>query len=248
MKTVLLVAMCFLFASPAALASDPVGVYARVQKIQMFPNAEKPERAVVTGTFSHWRKGNQYAPPVHGVMHFKLASGKERATRAEWKDMQRIADRGLIISFGRRYKDNGKVYSLKEKVGAAHPHPVHAGMRILRPGTLYTPIRSLAYFVPPVAPGEGSTVKYGRRSLRGHRILVDDDHARYIFEIEDSTGKKEQSKPIKPGTDQPEWTPQMQLQPSQNYIWRAWVTTTNRDGKTWQGPVAATRFNVAEAQ
>src|SRR5262245_55169797 len=86
-------------------ASDPVGIYARVDRVWMEPNEDTPERIKIWGAFSLAAgRGDSYAAPECGYLYFQIAPGQEKQCRAEWADFKRVAGTGRIIAFGNRYR------------------------------------------------------------------------------------------------------------------------------------------------
>ena len=76
----------------AARASDPVGVYALVDKVILEPNGEAAQRVQVWGAFSVANgAGETYAAPVRGYLYFTVAQGKEDVCRREWNDLKKVA-------------------------------------------------------------------------------------------------------------------------------------------------------------
>ena len=88
-----------------AKASDPVGIYARVDRVSMEPNEETPGRIKIWGAFSMAAgRGDSYQAPECGYLYFQIASGQEKQCRAEWADFKRVAGTGQVIAFGNRYR------------------------------------------------------------------------------------------------------------------------------------------------
>src|SRR5205807_764109 len=65
--------------APAARASDPVGIYAVVDKVMLSPSTGPAERIQIWGVFAlaQGRGGDDYSPPMRGYMSFTLVKGKE---------------------------------------------------------------------------------------------------------------------------------------------------------------------------
>src|SRR5438876_1278444 len=69
----------------SSLASDPVGIYAYVDKVVLEPNDTTPERIQVWGGFALAEGGGyEYGKAQPGYMYFKLKPGKEEVCRNEW--------------------------------------------------------------------------------------------------------------------------------------------------------------------
>src|SRR5262249_32356969 len=75
-----------------AKASDPVGIYARVDRVSMEPNEQTPERIKIWGAFSMAAgRGDTYLAPECGYLYFQIDPGHEKQCRAEWADFGRVA-------------------------------------------------------------------------------------------------------------------------------------------------------------
>src|SRR3954464_10856745 len=88
-----------------ARASDPVGIYALIDRVVIEPSDSQPQRVQIWGAFSLAVKnhGDQYSPPVRGYLYYSLDGQKDAAARAEWADMKTVAASGQIIAFASRY-------------------------------------------------------------------------------------------------------------------------------------------------
>ncbi len=98
-------------ASAAARASDPIGIYALIDRVVLEPSDSEPQRIQIWGAFSVAMRqfGDQYTVPVRGYLYYSLDGQKDAAARAEWADMQKVASTGQIIAFGSRYKQFGVI-------------------------------------------------------------------------------------------------------------------------------------------
>ena len=69
---------------PLAHASDFTGVYARIDRVVLEPNADSPERIQLWGVFSMAKPNdrNDYLAPARGYLYFKLDQNP-RAARNE---------------------------------------------------------------------------------------------------------------------------------------------------------------------
>jgi hypothetical protein len=115
-----LVGVTLIFTAAALSASDPVGVYAIVQKVIFEPNDKAPERIQIWGVFAladTSRGGNYYTKPQHGYMYYSLPKGRESVALKEWADFKAVAGTGQGVAFGTRYSMLGKVHPDSEKPG-----------------------------------------------------------------------------------------------------------------------------------
>jgi hypothetical protein len=139
---------CFvlsLLALRTEAVSDPIGVFARVDKVIFEPNATAPERVQIWGAFALAGKesGNTYQPVQRGYLYFSLKPGKEDVCRKEWKDINSVAGTDQIIGFGRRYEPT-RLRKTTDKPADPDVYPVGFGLaRIGDRNSDYPPIREL---------------------------------------------------------------------------------------------------------
>jgi hypothetical protein len=129
----------------AAQASDPVAVYALVDKVVMEPNADKPEQIQIWGVFSTAKPNdrNLYETPQRGYLYFKLPSTKEDLARNEWADFKSIAGKREVVGFGNRYMVKLRVRKADEKAKAPDVYQVELGLVKIKPDTDYAPVKAL---------------------------------------------------------------------------------------------------------
>jgi hypothetical protein len=135
-----------LFAPNADAYSDWIGVYARIDKVVLEPNATAPERIQIWGAFAVASKEdrNSYQSAQRGFLYYSLAPGKEEVCRKEWADLKTIAGTGDVIGFGSRDKPAGRLRKSDDKPADPDTYPVGFGlMRMSNRGTDYPPIREL---------------------------------------------------------------------------------------------------------
>src|SRR6516162_10089380 len=110
-------AVLFLAAAGTASASDPTGIYARIDKVVLEPSAEAPERIQVWGTFAlaEGRGGDSYSKPVRGYLYYSLVKGKEDMCRKEWADLNKVAGKDQCVAFGSRYRPGGTLHKADTK-------------------------------------------------------------------------------------------------------------------------------------
>jgi hypothetical protein len=107
-KPLTLVAMAGMLAVPLPM-SDPVGVYAVIDRVVLVPNAQNPTAVQVWGTFSvsDQKVGDNYQPAVKGYLYYSVNTTNEHATRAEWTDLQGLAGKKTIVGFAMKWQKNG---------------------------------------------------------------------------------------------------------------------------------------------
>lgn len=108
-----LAALVVLWLHPAARASDPIGIYALVDKVVLEPSEASPQRVQIWGAFATAaaKFGDEYLPPVRGYLYYKLPSEKADLAVREWNDLKRLAGTGQVVSFGARWMPSGRVRS-----------------------------------------------------------------------------------------------------------------------------------------
>jgi hypothetical protein len=125
-------------------ASDPVAVYARVDRVVVAPSAEAPQTIQIFGVFSLAVPNNRddYQPPARGYLYFTLA-GDERLARREWADLKEIAGTRQIVALGIRYKLKPRLRTATEAPDAPDPYTTGTGLTKVGGNTDYPPIRAL---------------------------------------------------------------------------------------------------------
>ena len=212
------------YSSPAR-ASDPVGIYALVEKVVTEPSEGTPQRVTVWGVFAlaEGRSGDEYAEPVYGYLHYS-ADEKPDAARREWADLKSVAGTGQAVAFGSRYKEKGRVRTATEKPGTPDAYPVAMGVTKLRRDH-YGPVRILLEMPVPVTPEPAAEVEAGKVKLtaRSGKPRDTGTAAKYVFEITGPGGEKETSEPAEAGADgKATWSPKIQVKAGETYTWRVW--------------------------
>jgi hypothetical protein len=144
-KFTLSCALAFIFLASAwqAAASDPVGIYAFVDKVVLEPSDGSPERIQVWGGFALAEgRGEQYAAPQRGYMYFTLKPGEEETCRKEWNDLKSMAGTGQIVAFGTRYKAKGTIRKPADKPEKPDAYPTGFGLTKIN-RTDYAPVKGL---------------------------------------------------------------------------------------------------------
>ena len=131
----------------AVFASDVTGIYTRVDRVVLEPNAEAPQTIQVWGVFALAKPNdvNDYLPPARGYLYFALPSNA-RAGRAEWADLKEVAGTGQIVAFGGRFDLHARVRRADERPADPDPYPLNVGLTKVRGRTDYAPIRAIAQF------------------------------------------------------------------------------------------------------
>jgi len=144
--TLLLLGILACLAPRAAVASDPIGVYALVEKVVLEPGDTAPERIQVWGAFAVAHKsGYEYKKAEPGYLYYKLDPARASQCQKEWSDLKSVAGTGQIVSFGSRYSENGKVRAKEAKLENADLYPPGIGVVKLKDRD-YGPINDLVKF------------------------------------------------------------------------------------------------------
>jgi hypothetical protein len=142
----ILAACALLFSGISAWASDPVGIYALIEKVKFEPNDEHPERIVVWGTFSvaDGERGGKYTSPEKGYIYFTLPEKKSDVALKEWSDLKSVAGKNEVIGFSSRYGEPPKIR--KDKEEPKNPDVFRTGFGVVRMQARrsdYPPIKSI---------------------------------------------------------------------------------------------------------
>jgi hypothetical protein len=133
-RTLLPVFFLFLgiVSSPALVpASDPMGVYAIIQKVVLEPNESEPARIQVWGAFAlsdGQARSDTYAAPQAGYLYYTCPAGQERICRNEWADLKSVAGKGVGVGFGGRYVATGRVRKAAEAPASPDVYPIKMGV------------------------------------------------------------------------------------------------------------------------
>jgi len=124
-------------------ASDPVAVYARVDRVVLAPNAESPQTIQIFGAFSLAvpSNPNDYQPPASGYLYFKIDKDEQLARR-EWADLKQIAGTKQIVAFGSRFRLKPRLRAAAEAPDAPDPYSA-TGLTKITGRTDYAPIKAL---------------------------------------------------------------------------------------------------------
>jgi hypothetical protein len=115
-----------------ARASDPVGIYALVDRVVIEPSESQPERVQIWGAFMLADvQSRTHHPPVCGYLYYKINPDKPDACKAEWNDLKSIAGTGQVVAFGSRYREKGRVRGGVGPNGATEVEPSEASASAL---------------------------------------------------------------------------------------------------------------------
>jgi hypothetical protein len=127
-----------------AVASDPVGVYAFIDKVVLEPNEQKPERIQIWGGFALAEGyGYTYAPAKRGYLYYSIKPGDEETVRKEWADLKSMAATDQFVAFGARHKPKGTIRAADAKPEKPDVYPIGFGLTKVKRHD-YEPIKDLA--------------------------------------------------------------------------------------------------------
>jgi len=111
-------------------ASDPVGIYAVIEKVVFEPSDTAPQRIQVWGAFavSDARPGDYYQKPQKGYLYFRLPPGREASALKEWADLKAVSGTGQAIGFGGKYSMRIRLRKADEKPADPDNHPLGIGV------------------------------------------------------------------------------------------------------------------------
>jgi hypothetical protein len=111
-------------------ASDPVGIYAVIERVVFEPNENTPQRIQVWGAFSlsEGKLGDFYQAPQRGYLYLTLPPGKETVAKKEWADLKSMAGTNQGVGFGAKYKMKVHVRKSDEKPENPEVHPIGIGV------------------------------------------------------------------------------------------------------------------------
>jgi len=134
-------------AAAALHASDPIAVYARVDRVVFAPGPEAPQTIQIFGVFSLATPGNpnDYRAAARGYLYFKLGS-EEALARREWADLKSVAGTQQIVSFGNRRLLEPRLRRDGQPPEAPDTYTTGMGLTKVRANTDSPPVRALADF------------------------------------------------------------------------------------------------------
>src|SRR5437867_2012565 len=157
----------FLGMTTLARASDPIGIYALVDRVVFEPDVALAERIQIWGAFAlATGRGEEYAEPAAGYMYFSLPEKKAEAARKEWADLKKLAGTGKCLAFAGRYQEKGKVRRSEENAKRPDVYPIAQGVTEMRARTEYPPIKALLSLPVPLSPADGADTAAGSVILK----------------------------------------------------------------------------------
>ena len=92
-------------------ASDPVGVYAMVERVVFEPSEAAPKSVQIWGAFTPsiepprptYKPEQAYGDVQKGYMYFTCAADKASICAAEWSDLKSVAGKLEVVGFSTRW-------------------------------------------------------------------------------------------------------------------------------------------------
>jgi len=232
-------------------SSDPIGIYALVDRVVLLPDERAPTQVEIWGAFAIARGYGDYCvAPTRGYLLFK--AGKDRdADVAQWRELATLAASNTPVGFSSRHHQAGVDMRVCEP-GSQRPEPVtyHADFGLSRTGRAdYGPLRELRLLPKPVAPTPGGIVKVkpGRRyldtkiQLAVENCLADNDKLHYVFTVVTNRGDRFASELIEPGGKTTTFETSLALDVGDVVTWSAQVVGSGAQ----RVPIATAQFTVA---
>ena len=249
MKTIAAVVLAVAaFSAGPPPPSDPVGLYAIIDRVVLLPDAQAPIEAEIHGAFCIARgAGDYYTAPARGYVLFRAGS-KPGEEVQQWRELQGLAGTRKVVGLSSRYEQGVlRVAQPGEARPQATTYPLGWGLQKIE-GVDYGPVRELALLPKPLSPLDDSAPKVKAKEIRPARKItftVENCSAaqnglQYLFEVETASGDLLASPPVAPGDKTTSWTTTMALLAGDKITWRARVL----GGGAERVPVARATFVV----
>jgi hypothetical protein len=230
----------------AAPASDPVAGYLLVDRVVISDDGSKPATIQIWGIFGFYHPGVYIAG--HGYLYYTL-NENERATRAEWADLNAIAGTKQVVGFGARGVPMGRVRRSWEAPAKPDVYPV--GVGLVRAARFNNGSHEMLLQYPnTVAPRDSAQIASDSVTLVGKAAA--DETLPLVFEVGPMgsfVGPRyvcerpcEKSPPMLAKSGQASWTPPTRLTRGATYWWRVYTVLPSGN----QGPGTFATFTVAK--
>ena len=108
-------------------ASDPIAIYALIDRVVLEPDSIIPQRIQIHGAFvlqiapGRFRGGR-------GYLYYEANPSNPRATFTDWSDLRTLAGTNRVIGFGSRFAPTGRLRLESDSVGTADTYPLGVGI------------------------------------------------------------------------------------------------------------------------
>jgi hypothetical protein len=128
-------------------ASDPVAVYAKIDRVVLEPDERAPIAIQVWGVFSiaSADRGDDYQPAARGYLYYR-AQDNQALARREWADLKQVAGTGQIVAFGSRWSGRPTLRQPGSQPADPDVYTTNVGLTKISGRTEYPPVRSLLAF------------------------------------------------------------------------------------------------------
>lgn len=239
--------------------SDPVGVFAVLDRVVLLPDPTAPTSVELHGAFAlaEGGRGAYYRAPVRGLLRFVLGSDAEECVR-QWRDLERLAGSGRVVSFASRHQMLGGSATPPQVVPAGvEPQPAQAALPAYTTGWGVHPLEQVEHgparellLLPRCEP----VTDLGRQehpSWPERRVTLtcvnaprSEPGAHYVFLVETSDGERFASGLVPAGDGRTTWKAPMALQVGERVTWSVHVAQpggarTPQDRSSFVVPAAA---------
>lgn len=131
-----LVAASLMAMGTALNASDPVGVYAMVERVVFEPSDTAPRSVQVWGAFTlavqpinrAYKPEEAYSAPARGYLYYTCDPAKQSICTAEWNDLKSVAGKTEVVGFGARWGEKPRLRPVTEKPGGPDMYVSNIGV------------------------------------------------------------------------------------------------------------------------
>jgi hypothetical protein len=144
----LVLVCCIVSLNSTVQASFPCGIYARIDKVEVGPDSDKPTWVKVWGDFIVIKTSGRLEEVNRGYMYFSIVKNKEQHCRIEWSDLQEVAKTSHYVALGSVHSERfdrpetgvappsgasePTVYGKADKDPKPFPYPLNWGLSRLR--------------------------------------------------------------------------------------------------------------------
>lgn len=136
-KVIGLAAVAALLMVAGVKASDPVGVYAMVERVVFEPSESAPKSVQIWGAFTpsvepprpNYKPEQAYGDAQKGYMYFTCAPDKASTCAAEWSDLKSVAGKMEVVGFSTRWaRSKARVRAASETPASPDTYESNVGI------------------------------------------------------------------------------------------------------------------------